>query len=462
MYKLLLVFVLLLSCSQAPVNRKPASLDSLNAKVLARFWDYSAGYILDYEPQKYGNRDKLQENELSLYQFLGAIDLGIVKGVPSKIIGRDKSYSYIFNLEGQKQIDFDDWKKMEMERLEAFKQGKHVFSYDGKLFSLWGVRLSASNISKQVRDTFKDLSPDYPEDDFILSLFNHQRTIELGDESFYQLPELTKYSKQQLGSLKSDFNKQIKSADEISYFGLLNYDKEQSPFSISDYENYLDEKYKAYVHGTKIEDFDTACDTQVYLRTLSFRKIPKKFLETLLIHKSKLMDELELTNNEYDELMMLALGVLAVESKMGTSFKYRLKEDIKVAGYNIGQIAIEYIKKRKGRSDENSRGLTQIKNLGPLLKNTSYGYLENADLDSPQAAALATMFVLREKFGYLNHFKKRHNHINSYNWPNYLYYFYQGSSRQITRGLATPKLNLRIQKILKLKRNMMLFRNCSK
>ena len=103
-------------------------------------------------------------------------------------------------------------------------------------------------------------------------------------------------------------------------------------------------------HITEVEDFETACDTKVYLRTLSFRKIPKKFLETLIIHKSKLMSELDLTNNEYDELMILALGILAVESKMGTSFKYHLKEDIRIGGYNIGQMAINYVK-RKGISE---------------------------------------------------------------------------------------------------------------
>jgi hypothetical protein len=461
MVKLVVILVILASCSLNPLKRAPSSVPSeLDARI-SSFWSYSAGYILDYRPIKYGNIDEIQKDEQGLYRFLGAIDLGKIGGIPSRIKGRDRSYNYIFNLNGLSQVSYEDWKKMEIQRLEAFSKGRHVFLYEGSFYSLWGIKLKKTAINNLIRNSIKIISPDYPEDSFILSLFNRERVLKLGDKSFYTLPELTKLSRQQLGSLKHDFNEQIDTNDEFSYYGLLNYDKEGAHFSIKDYDNYLDEKYKSMVKGEEIEDYASACDTKVYLRTLSFRKIPKKFIKTLLLHKSKLMSELDLTNNEYDELMILALGILAVESKMGRSFKYHLKEDLRIAGYNIGQIAINFIKRKKGRSDENSRGLTQIKNVGPLLKDTSYGYLENADLDNPEAAALATMFVLREKFGYLNHFKKRHNNINSYNWPDYVYYFYQGSSRQITAGKATPKLNLRIQKILEMKRNMMLFRRCS-
>jgi hypothetical protein len=183
-------------------------------------------------------------------------------------------------------------------------------------------------------------------------------------------------------------------------------------------------------------------------------------MQTLLIHKPLLMEELSLTNNEYNQLMVLALGILSVESKMGRSIKYKLKEDIRIGRVNFGQMAIRLIKKLKGRDDENSRGLTQIKNIGPLLKNTRYAYLEHSNLDNPENAALATMFVLKEKLGYLRHFSSRHSNITNRNWVDYLYYFYQGSSSQITKGLATPPLNLRIQKILEVKESSIVFSNC--
>ena len=115
-------------------------------------------------------------------------------------------------------------------------------------------------------------------------------------------------TKLELELISQDFKKQIKTNDEINSIHLLQYHLKKHPFSISDYENFLDEKYRSYINGKELRDYDYACDTKVYLKSLSFKKIPRIFLQTLIKHKKNLMDELSLTNNEYDELMILSLG----------------------------------------------------------------------------------------------------------------------------------------------------------
>jgi hypothetical protein len=230
---------------------------------------------------------------------------------------------------------------------------------------------------------------------------------------------------------------------------------------VNSFKIYSAQKYQSFLYDEELFDPNYACETKFYFRSLSGREDAKQFINTLLAHKAPLMRELELSNNEYDELMLLSLGILAVESKMGKSLKYMIKEDIRIGSHNLGQLAVELIKKLKGRSDKNSRGLTQIKDVGPLLEDSSYAYLEFSDLGKPENAALATMFVLKEKLGYLRHFADRHNNITEDNWADYLYYFYQGSSSQVTRGLATPPRNLRIQKILEIKEESLIFRDCN-
>jgi hypothetical protein len=66
---------------------------------------------------------------------------------------------------------------------------------------------------------------------------------------------------------------------------------------------------------------------------------------------------------------------------------------------------------------------------------------------------------MKAKYRVLRRFSGKHNHINSNNWADYLYYFYQGSS-QVIKGEATPRLNPHTRKIILLRDSLMLLDKC--
>lgn len=176
----------------------------------------------------------------------------------------------------------------------------------------------------------------------------------------------------------------------------------------------------------------------------------EKFIQTLTKEKSEIMSLLNLTNNEYDELVKLSFGVMGVETDFGSTLLYKFKET------KIGQGLIDY---SKGNTlpnivspavpiplsalidnPGNSRGPTQIKNVKSYLKG-KFKNIETADLSKPENAAIATLFVLSQKLQILKQVESKHSNITPQNRMEYLYYLYMGSSDQITKGGATPKLN---------------------
>ena len=457
---LFLVLFACVSCSHYTdhKSRTPANLSQ--RQYLSKLREESARYILSYEPNKFGDYDALLGNEEELYKLLGKIDLNTVPLIHSKLTGSEKGYKSIFNLSRVEQIDYARWQEMKSDVVETYSQGKYVFFKDGSFYTLSGLKLSLRDIDHRVFIQAKKYVPELNPEDLALSIFNRETFYSLGESAALVLPTGHYIMQRHFHFLMDDFEKQVGDDIQINPIDLVNYNYKAPSLDLGQYKVYRTKKYQAFLNNESVRDSKTACDTKFYFRSLSRRTEAQKFVDTLLHHKPRLMEELRLTNNEYDELMLLSLGILAVESKMGTSLKYKIKEDIKIGRVNLGQFAIKLLKRLKGRSDENSRGLTQIKDIGPLLKDSSYGYLEHSDLDDPENAALATMFVLKEKLGYLRHFADRHPNITDDNWADYLYYFYQGASSQITKGLATPPLNLRIQKILKIKEDSMIITNC--
>lgn len=461
MKSLILIALLFLSASCAHnTSRNPASFSE--AHYLGKFKEESARFLLSYEPKKYGTFNQIIEDEKALYKLLGQVDLNKIRLIPSRLTGKDRLYKSIFDLRDVKQIPYEHWQEMHEEVAATYAKGDYVFKKGDFFYSLSGLKLDPKIISFRVYTIAKNFVPNIDEDDLALSAFNRRTLHPVGDGTSIILPTANQIHPEHFNFLMRDFEKQVGLDIKPHPDDIVNYNyKDPSPPAFNGFKVYSSEKYKSFLSGKALKDSEEACDTRFYSRSLSRRKEALIFIKTLLRHKPQLMDELNLSNNEYDELMLLSLGILAVESKMGTSLKYKIKEDIRIGSLNLGQLAIKLVKRLKGRVDENSRGLTQIKDVGPLLEDTSYSYLENADLDDPKNAALATMFVLKEKLGYLRHFRNRHSNITDDNWADYLYYFYQGASAQITRGLATPPLNLRIQKILNIRENSMIFRKCN-
>jgi hypothetical protein len=455
---LILLLLIFSSCTTLEKDRNPASLT--NNSLLESFWRYSSSYLLDHRPKNWPSQNEILRNKKELYSYLGKVDKGDIRGIPSRVIRKTRGLRYVLNLKGAKQITYKRWQHILPTVLDTYASGEHVFLYEGEFYTLWGVKLSKANIDENIIKKMKDNFPGKSINDFLLSFFNHHKVVKVSEDSFYTIPELKRVSDFTKNRLMNDFSSQLESHHTIDLNNILNYDVKRTNYKLDEYQNFFADKFKLSLKNELPKDHRKACKLKLYLKGLSVKLIPREFINTLIKEKENLMEELNLTNNEYNELFIIAIGVLAVESKMGYSPKYKMKEGFIINGFNIGQLSISLLKKLRGRTDNNSRGLTQIKNLGPLLKNTTYKYLEYSDLNNPSHAAIATMFVLREKFGYLMHFKDRHNHINSYNWSDYVYYFYQGSSGQVLKGTATPKHNLRIQKILNLRNNMILFQNC--
>ncbi len=450
--------LLLASCTHFEGKRTLASISELT--LLHSYKTEAARYILSHEPKRLGTFEDLTADNEKLLKLLQDIDLGKVQNIRSKIQRKHEGDLPYIDVTRAKALEFSEWQSLLPEILAAYQRGEHVFIHQNSFFTIWGLELNKDMISSEVIKKASRYKRYFDEDTLALALFNGQRALELSEDFIILLPEIRILSNQHLKIIKDDFSKQISPFVDVNAIDIINYNPKGEGLNLSNWEDYYYEKHQAMLRGESFESPDNICETRLYLRSLSSNEIPKVFVRTLIDHKEKLMRTLRLSNNDYDELMALSLGILAVESKMGESFKYFIKEDLKIGKINLGQLAIRTLKDLKGREDRNSRGLTQIKDAGPLLKDTEYAYLADADLDDPAHAAITTMFVLKEKLGYLRHFAKNHPNITSNNWADYLYYFYQGSSRQITKGLATPPLNLRIRKILELRKNIILYRNC--
>lgn len=460
-YALILVF-LLISCSQLKLGQRiPANSGQSNEDIQRRILELGRVHILDYLPQEADKYDLETWNRdlEATYSILGQVDRNLVKGVPSKISGRKKHFARFFLLDKAKQIPFDEWLEMGNEVVDAYLSGHHVFKKDDKLYSVWGIALDESHIHEVIYRRYQRFPSDISKADFLNYFFNRYHLVQVKNNLYYELPYWRLTSSLYFQRDKRDWAKQ-EMPEERDLEDIVNHSNKRTQFTLDDYENYFAQKYSYHRVGMEFPDYDRACPVKVYIPGLSRLKKARLFLETLIKEKAQLMKELNISNNTYNEFLATAMGILLVESKMGKSLKYFIKEGARLGPLNLGQWGISLAKKFRGREDENSRGLTQIKDIGPYLKDTSYEYLNQADLHRPENAAIATMFVLREKYGYLNHFKNRHSNINDNNWSDYIYYFYQGASRQITKGLATPHLNLRIQKILQLKDEMILLQDC--
>lgn len=459
--KLNLVLILVIfSCAQVPTKRDIANLQSDHQQSLFRLLELSRGHLLDYLPEadvQYPAKEWAARPKKS-YELLGHIDRNLHPRIPSLISGHSEKVKPYFLLKKAKQIPYDEWLEMSEAVSRAYLSGHHVFRYRHKIYSVWGIELTEKNISPDTLAQYQTLAGDHHTAHFLTQFFNRYRYIDLPNGRYGEFPSLKFVGRRFKRKFINDLKKQEEELTNI--LELIHYSNRRTQFTLKDYENYFGDKYDAHRKGEVFKSADTPCSLKVIVPGLTNSKKALKYLQTLINHKANLMEDLQLTNNVYNELAALAMGVLLVESKMGRSFKYFLKEGVRLGRFNFSQKAISLAKRLKGRSDENSRGLTQIKDVGPYLEDTRYEYLNTADLNRPENAALATMFVLREKYGYLQHFKSRHPHINDFNWSDYLYYFYQGSSREITKGTATPKLNLRIQKILDLKDEMIMLQKC--
>lgn len=200
----------------------------------------------------------------------------------------------------------------------------------------------------------------------------------------------------------------------------------------------------------------------------------REFLKGLTNEKENLMELYNLDNDEYNELCILAFGILGQESQFGSHWRYKVKEtfpgsvaylkkykslisetkkesedkglwqSFKDFAKNAWEIETDYITGDISL-DKNSRGPTQIKKIPAKIKS-QYG-IDKEDLQQADKAAVATLGFLAQSLEELKAKEKFHPDINGKTRFEYLHYIYMGKSSEITKGTATPDKNIYYQNV---------------
>lgn len=166
-------------------------------------------------------------------------------------------------------------------------------------------------------------------------------------------------------------------------------------------------------------------------------KFTNRYVKTLEQEKTTLMSLLNLENDEYNMLAEFAFGVLAPETKFGTSWKYKLKEN--------APLLVAILKGNGFDTSKNSNGPTQIKRIPDIV--SEHYQIEKGDLSQPESAAITTLAFSADLLRELRNMAHRHPAITEENLQEYLYYLYQGRRKEISKGTATPDQNISIRKI---------------
>lgn len=186
----------------------------------------------------------------------------------------------------------------------------------------------------------------------------------------------------------------------------------------------------------------------------------REFLNTLESEKRQIMIDLNLTNDEYDQLVKLSFGIMGTESSFGQGDDriFGLWNSYKFKESALGQMTVSMLKGEmtfipvypgtvipvQTNPNNNSRGNTQIKNVREFLQD-SYPDINQSNLGEPRNSAIATMYALKAKMDLLKRVEENHSGITEENRLDYLYYMYLGSTNQITGSSATPSLNPKVR-----------------
>jgi hypothetical protein len=174
----------------------------------------------------------------------------------------------------------------------------------------------------------------------------------------------------------------------------------------------------------------------------------KEFVKALEDEKPKLMKMYRLSNDEYNDLAMLAYGVLGNESGFGKSNRLMIKENAQFAVITARIL-------RDGSSLDHakntSRGLTQIKFLPGEPFNSNYPEVTKENLMNPRNAAVATMGYLADAARQMRQIAIKNQsdpaklRITRENMMDFMGYLYQGSRSSLSTSdaakQATPEFN---------------------
>lgn len=173
----------------------------------------------------------------------------------------------------------------------------------------------------------------------------------------------------------------------------------------------------------------------------------KTFVKALSTEKEKLMKMYGLSNDEYNDLAMLAYGILGNESDFGRSTKLKIKENAQFA-----VITARLIKTGdRDVASNTSRGLTQIKYLPDGIFSKEYPEIKKENLTNPRNAAVATLAYLALAAKQMKQIARENKadasklRITRENMMDYMGYLYQGGRGKLSTSekskQATPEFN---------------------
>lgn len=187
--------------------------------------------------------------------------------------------------------------------------------------------------------------------------------------------------------------------------------------------------------------------------TKNFKGQSKEFAQALVSNKVRLMQDLGIDNDTYNDLTQLSFGIAQQESQFGDSGKYFIKEHC--------QWAVDVLKSFSGNKSGNSRGLTQMKIKSYTDPKTrelfkKYGITE-ASLSDPKKSALATMIVLGCM--YTNELPAFSTTIQNKGIKKMdaLLYVWNGRKYELRNGTATPDKNNYIANVRKFSKDFEIY-----
>jgi hypothetical protein len=162
----------------------------------------------------------------------------------------------------------------------------------------------------------------------------------------------------------------------------------------------------------------------------------KQFMDTLEIEKGKLIDYFGLSNQEYNKIALMALGVLGNESEFYTSWRLFVKTFLPTPALNFVRVILQ----RGDMNTPRSHGGIQMKEMPESVRRVFDVWAQTEDLRRPEVAAVAAVIFLHNARLQIQRMARNANNtrINATNIWDFVPYLYMGSGRKIANLLAIP------------------------
>jgi hypothetical protein len=207
----ILIFVTF-SCSFHPARDYRRFPTSSQAEKLTRILSYGLDHIKDYQPLRDDlyHFDQWQDDPQSSYEKLGLIDRYEVKGTLPFIVSRNRDHRNFYKrLPLAKQISFEKWQSLSEPIMSSFEKGHHVFRYEGKLYTLFGVELNENNLHANTNIKMDRYIERISKLDLMWHFFNGYDYVKLEDEIFLELPRVKRVSQNFLKLVRLDATSQV-------------------------------------------------------------------------------------------------------------------------------------------------------------------------------------------------------------------------------------------------------------